>query len=127
MSAIEDESGLSILPPIRTWLDGEGAAPTVLRAGGRNARLAIAEDAPATLGALAEAARAAFTGLGLRDYARFDFRIDAAGRAVLLDANALPGLHPALSPFMLAANAGGWSCHRLYAHLAGRALARAAG
>jgi D-alanine-D-alanine ligase len=43
---------------------------------------------------LAVAARALFGALGLRHYARFDFRVARGGRPVLLDANALPSLAP---------------------------------
>lgn len=47
--------------------------------------------------------------LGLRDYARFDFRTDAAGKPFLLEINALPGLSPVSGIFIRQAIASGLS------------------
>lgn len=49
---------------------------------------------------------AAFKGLQLRDYARFDFRISKHG-PVLLDANSLPNLHPEISLLPLSCSLNG--------------------
>ena len=45
--------------------------------------------------------------MGLRDYARFDFRSDAAGSPFLLEINALPGLSPVSGIFVRQAVAAG--------------------
>lgn len=47
--------------------------------------------------------------LGLRDYARFDYRTDAAGKPFLLEINALPGLSPVSGIFIRQAIATGLS------------------
>lgn len=47
--------------------------------------------------------------LGLRDYARFDFRTDASGKPFLLEINALPGLSPVSGIFIRQASASGLS------------------
>lgn len=52
------------------------------------------EPVPATRFGLADAGLRAFEALGLRDYARFDFRVAGDGTPVLLDANSLPSLAP---------------------------------
>jgi D-alanine-D-alanine ligase len=39
--------------------------------------------------------------LGCRDFARIDFRLDAAGRPRFLECNALPGLHPESSDIVI--------------------------
>lgn len=122
VSILEDDKGLRVLPPIRVWFEQSLGPRPILQEGGRGARLSIAENPPRVL---AQAARRAFVALGLRDYARFDFRINSRGLPVMLDANALPGLHPVGSPFVLAANAAGIDCHHLYPLLARRALNRA--
>lgn len=46
---------------------------------------------------LKQIAQKAFKILGLRDYARFDFRVNEKGEVYLLDANGLPNLHPSVS------------------------------
>jgi D-alanine-D-alanine ligase len=53
------------------------------------------------------AARAVFTGLGCRDVARVDFRMDPEGRVYFLECNPLPGLTPGWSDLVLIAQAGG--------------------
>ena len=64
--------------------------------------------------------------LRLRDYARFDFRVDRRG-PVLLDANALPNLEPTSSYLPLAARAAGVGYEELVNLLAESAMRRARG
>ncbi len=57
-------------------------------------------------GALAEVERLALTAyrlLSCRDFARMDFRLDKAGRPHFLECNALPGLNPQSSDFVILA------------------------
>jgi D-alanine-D-alanine ligase len=49
----------------------------------------------------------AFEVLGGLDVARVDFRLDAAGRPMLMEINTLPGLNPVYSDIVIAARAGG--------------------
>jgi len=49
---------------------------------------------PAMEGEIAAAALGAFRALGCRDWARVDVRLDARGRANVLEVNALPGILP---------------------------------
>jgi hypothetical protein len=56
--------------------------------------------------ALQESAVTAFRALGLRDYARFDFRLAADGTPYLIEANPNPHLHSS-SEFARAARAAG--------------------
>ncbi len=53
-----------------------------------------------------ELARMAFSALRLRDYARFDFLLDASGALWCLEANSLPGMTPTSLLPMAAAAAG---------------------
>ncbi len=55
--------------------------------------------------ALERAARRAFVALGCRDVARFDFRLDAAGRVHFIECNPLPGLTPEFSDLCVIAGA----------------------
>ena len=65
----------------------------------------LAEDAEARQAG--DAARAAWRVLGCRDAGRVDLRSDAAGRPMIMEINALPGLHPVDSDLViLAAKAG---------------------
>jgi D-alanine-D-alanine ligase-like ATP-grasp enzyme len=64
-----------------------------------------------------------FQCLGLRDYARLDFRLGSTG-PVLLDANAMPSLNPVQGLFATAAAEAGISYHSLIWKLADRALSR---
>ena len=57
-------------------------------------------------------ARRSFCALGLRDFARVDFKEDAFGRPVFLEANSLPGMTQT-SLFPLAARVGGISSELL--------------
>lgn len=75
---------------------------------------------------LAALARTAFVALGLRDYARIDFREDEEGVPHFLEANALPGMTQT-SLFPLAASVAGLDlsalCHRMCCLAAARRAA----
>ena len=64
---------------------------------------------PVTEGAIGEAALELFKSLGLRDIARFDFRVNGEGKFYFLEANPLPGLSPESGDFVLLAQKKGWS------------------
>ena len=72
---------------------------------------------------LQDMAKRAFNALGLRDYARVDFREDANGEPRFLEANALPGM-TATSLFPLAAEAVGIPFGRLCEKMAAMAAER---
>ena len=89
---------------------------------------ATEEICPALLSPLASEylktlARAAFVALGLRDYARIDFRENAAGMPRFLEANSLPGLTPT-SLLPLAAEVAGIPFPILCERIAALAAAR---
>jgi D-alanine-D-alanine ligase len=54
----------------------------------------VAELTPALAAELGDQAQRAFAALGLRGYARIDFRLDPDGRPWCLEANTLPGMTP---------------------------------
>lgn len=80
---------ITALPVVRIRYRREGTAPAVYDW----ATTTSAPDAPGRFG-LAARSLELFRGLGLGDYARFDFRVVAGRGPVLLDANALPNLAP---------------------------------
>lgn len=70
--------------------------------GGRQCGIIIRRGLPPE--ALAEVERLALTAyrlLSCRDFARMDFRLDKAGRPHFLECNALPGLNPQSSDFVI--------------------------
>jgi D-alanine-D-alanine ligase len=74
---------------------------------------------------LAEIGRRAFAALGLRDYARFDMRVDPRRGPVILDANALPNLDPEISLLPMAARQAGLAYDDLIVGVAAAARQRA--
>ncbi len=86
-------------------------------------------EVPARLDATAQreierAARGVFTGLGCRDVARVDFRMDAEGRVYFLECNPLPGLTPGWSDLVLIAQAGGLDFRSLIGEILACAIRR---
>jgi D-alanine-D-alanine ligase len=65
-----------------------------------------------------------FRALALRDVARIDFRLDAAGRPSFIEANPLPGLTPGYSDLTITAEASGISYPDLIAAILAPAIAR---
>ena len=97
------------LSPVRIRFRGPSDAPAVMSWSDRRWLFTPDDSAQTILGPVAERI---FDLLGFRDYARIDFRLGPEG-PVLLDANALPGLHPAMGLVAIAANASGLDYHRL--------------
>ena len=79
---------------------------------------------PAAEARVRETALAAWTALGLRDYARVDLRLDRSGEPFVIDVNPNPDLSPGAG-FALAAERRGWSHAQLILHIAQAALERA--
>jgi D-alanine-D-alanine ligase len=79
---------------------------------------------PAQLRALERAARECFIGLGCRDVARVDFRMDAQGKIYFLECNPLPGLTPGWSDLVLIAKAAGIEYNALIAEILSGAIRR---
>lgn len=124
VAVLEDgQSGkLSVLPPLRIAFTEDEAGLAMM--GGHASPWDVVIE-PESLHLFEDMSHRIFRALGLRDYARFDFRIDADG-AVLLDANSLPGLHPYNGLLPLAAKAGGIEYHTLILKLVGNAHRRIA-
>ncbi|MBI2167673.1 MAG: D-alanine--D-alanine ligase [Candidatus Omnitrophica bacterium] len=60
-----------------------------------------------------ESAIRLFQAMGLRDFARMDFRVTAGGAFYFLEANPLPGLHPGSGDLVILARKKGWSYEEL--------------
>lgn len=73
---------------------------------------------------LQRVARAAFMGLGCRDVARIDLRLDAEGRVHFIECNPLPGLAPGFSDLCLIAQATGMEYRALIGEILASALRR---
>jgi len=65
-----------------------------------------------------------FQTLGLRDVARFDFRLNPEGEFFFLEANPLPGLAPDCGDFVLLAQKKGWSYRDLILKIMRSAMSR---
>ncbi len=93
----------------------------------RRVRYAVPPELPAeTVRRLRAAALAAFRALGCRDVARIDFRVDADGTPIFLEANPLPGLSPEKGDLVIATRAAGMAYDALIFRIAARAAAAAA-
>jgi D-alanine-D-alanine ligase len=79
---------------------------------------------PAAQREIERAARAVFAGLGCRDVARVDFRMDVEGRVYFLECNPLPGLAPGWSDLVLVAQAGGLDYRALIGEILACAIRR---
>jgi D-alanine-D-alanine ligase len=79
---------------------------------------------PAAQREIERQARGVFTGLGCRDVARVDFRMDAKGRVYFLECNPLPGLTPGWSDLVLIAQAGGLDYRALINEILAPAIRR---
>ncbi|HEY2028738.1 MAG TPA: ATP-grasp domain-containing protein [Myxococcales bacterium] len=79
---------------------------------------------PSQLKALERAARECFIGLGCRDVARVDFRMDEQGKIYFLECNPLPGLTPGWSDLVLIANAAGLEYNALISEILSGAIRR---
>ena len=93
------------------WDDASSDATNTVRAFG------IEQEEPALAAVLAALAQKAWSLFGMRGYARIDFRIDAAGAPMILEANPNPCLEPHAG-FAAAAQAAGFS----YVELVDRVL-----
>jgi len=82
----------------------------------------LADDAEAKRAAAH--ALAAYRALGCRDAARLDFRSDASGEPLFLEANPLPGLHPTHSDLPILAELAGLPYARLMREILAAATAR---
>jgi D-alanine-D-alanine ligase len=109
-----------VLPPVHINFQNDKQGPSVMSWDGPPWRIEVDEQFADVLRPLA---LSAFQVLGLRDYARFDFRIGHDG-PVLIDANALPGLHPIRGMFARAALSAGIDYHCLIWNLIESRLAR---
>jgi len=65
-----------------------------------------------------------FETLGLRDVARFDFRLDTNGRFYFLEVNPLPGLSPESGDLVILAQKKGWSYEELILKITRHAFSR---
>jgi D-alanine-D-alanine ligase len=81
-----------------------------------------ADDAEARL--VAERGLAAYRALGCRDSCRIDFRSDAAGSPVFLEANPIAGLHPTHSDLPILSQLNGITYDELLGRILGAAMKR---
>jgi D-alanine-D-alanine ligase len=111
VSVLEDADSARpmALHPLRLIFPEVTTEPRVIERNGQDWRWVLTEE---RLPALESTAIDCFQALGLRDYARLDFRV-VDGEGFLLDANALPGLHPATGLFSLSALGSGIPYHHL--------------
>jgi len=99
VSLLEEENGLSVLPPLE-WQLHPGESAVLTEAFKRSDVPAERQDVlqaelPPDLSAeLKNLSCLAFRTLGLRDYARFDIRLSSGGTFYFLEANTTPSLEP---------------------------------
>ncbi|MBA4397539.1 MAG: hypothetical protein C0394_09185, partial [Syntrophus sp. (in: bacteria)] len=99
ISLLEEENGLSVLPPLE-WRVHSGEAGVLTEAFKRTHVVQERQDVlraelPPDLAAdLKDLCILAFRALGLRDYARFDVRLSPGGTFYFLEANTTPSLEP---------------------------------
>jgi D-alanine--D-alanine ligase len=99
VSLLEDENGVSVLPPLE-WLVHASESAVLTEAFKRSYVTKERQDVlraelPPDLAAdLENLSILAFRALGLRDYARFDVRLSSGGTFYFLEANTTPSLEP---------------------------------
>jgi D-alanine-D-alanine ligase len=71
-----------------------------------------------------EATLRLFQTLRLRDFARFDFRVDSAGGFYFLEVNPLPGLSPDSGDLVILSRKRGWSYQELVVKITDAAFSR---
>jgi len=103
--------------PVYGYEDKFGDAPQTRYEAPANIDIQLAK-------ALERAARKAFKALGCRDVARFDFRLDAAGRVHFIECNPLPGLTPGFSDLCVIAEGAGMRYGDLIREILAPALRR---
>jgi D-alanine--D-alanine ligase len=125
VSLLEEENGLSVLPPLE-WRVHPSEAVVLTEEFKRSyvsqerqdvLRAELPPDLAADLGNLSILA---FRTLGLRDYARFDIRLSSGGTFYFLEANTTPSLEP-FEALALSARWAGWD----YPALVGKMLSAA--
>ena len=99
VSLLEDENGLSMLPPLEWRLHPGGVAvltEAFKRSDVPEERQDVfpAELPPGLAAELKNLSCLAFRTLGLRDYTRFDIRLSSGGTFYFLEANTTPSLEP---------------------------------
>jgi D-alanine-D-alanine ligase len=122
VGVLEQSGAPRALPPLEILFPGNDR-PHVLGAPGLTPRYALDDRDPHGLRPLSQRV---FALLGLRDYARLDFRICARRGPILLDVNALPNLDPERSFLPMAARIAGMSFAALLGGIVERAIARVA-
>ncbi len=95
----------------------------------RNWRELVSYECPAklpeaTLARIHQAAFKVYEKLGVRDFARIDFRIAPDGTPYFLEINPLPGLNPQSGDIVLMAGMMGWSYEKLIGAILNSALRR---
>jgi D-alanine-D-alanine ligase len=123
VGVIEEAGGPRALPPLEIVFP-QHDRPQILGQAGPALRFALDKRDPHDLRPLSQRV---FTLLGLRDYARLDFRICDRRGPVLLDVNALPNLDPDRSFLPMAARMAGMSFPGLLREVIDGAIRRLAG
>ena len=106
----------SALPPVEICPEGGVYDYTRKYTPGATRELCPAPLPPARLAELQNLAQICFVALGLRDFARIDFKEDAKGRPCFLEANTLPGMtDTSLLPLAASVRGIGFGdlCHKM--------------
>jgi len=128
VSLLEDENGVSVLPPLE-WLVHASESAVLTEAFKRSYVTKERQDVlraelPPDLAAdLENLSILAFRALGLRDYARFDVRLSSGGTFYFLEANTTPSLEP-FEALALSARWAGWDYPALVGKMLSAALRR---
>ncbi|MBI2920977.1 MAG: ATP-grasp domain-containing protein [Planctomycetes bacterium] len=123
LTGIEVGGRLRWLPVVEVAIPAGGIYTHALKWGRANPRKTVPEIPAETLAALHRAAARAWRALRLRDYARFDLRLDAAGHVWFLEANVRPSVESG-SELRVAAHAAGFAFTDLVACVLRNARAR---
>lgn len=135
LSLVEDGEGIRVLPPSEiVFVDFPAGKPRIVGYAAKwdetseeyrnTPRVSgTLADGPDLAAELARLARASWDAFGLSGYGRVDFRVDAAGRPFVLEANANPCLSPDAGLALAAAEAG-WSYAELCARIIEAAVQR---
>lgn len=128
VSLLEEENGLSVLPPLE-WRVYPGERAVLTEAFKRSYVSQERQDAlraelpPELTADLENFSILAFRALGLRDYARFDVRLSSGGTFYFLEANTTPSLEP-LEALALSARWAGMDYPALVKKMLSAALRR---
>ncbi|MBI3269053.1 MAG: ATP-grasp domain-containing protein [Planctomycetes bacterium] len=125
LAGYEERGRLRWLPPVEIDVPADGVYSARMKWGERNPRKRLAALPPDDERRLLRLAERAWRALDLRDYARFDLRLDATGDFWFLETNVRPSVEPG-AEMVLAAREAGLNSTALIGKFIARASARLA-